>query len=385
MGISVAFPIITVGGTNGKGSTCAFLESMLRCAGYGVATYSSPHLLRYNERVRLHGKPVDDDALCAAFDKIETARGSTPLTFFEFGTLAAMQVFVDAGVNVAVMEVGLGGRLDAVNLFQPSCAVVTNIGIDHVDYLGPTRASIGFEKAGIFRPGAVAICADEDPPNTLTEHARHIGADLRSIGRDFGFEAHPGHWDYRSWRGQRKGLPWPALRGRVQLSNAATAMAALDALHAQLPVDMGAVRRGLVEVELAGRFQVVPGRPVVVLDVAHNPGAAQRLAENLGDQGKFASTIAVLGMLKDKDIEGVVRQLVPVIDRWFLADLSGPRAAPALRLAQALRSMGIERLSVHPCAAEAYAAAESVAQADDRIVVFGSFYTVADVLTLLRR
>ncbi len=350
-----------------------------------MATYSSPHLLRYNERVRLNGKPVEDVALCAAFARVEAARGSTPLTFFEFGTLAAMQMFAEAGVDVAVMEVGLGGRLDAVNLFEPSCAVVTNIGIDHVDYLGPTRDSIGFEKAGIFRSGTPAICADRDPPNTLVEHARNTGANLRSMGQDFGYQSHEGHWDYWSWRGHRKGLPWPALRGSVQLANAATAMAALDALHEQLPVDMGAVRRGLVEVELAARFQVLPGRPSVVLDVAHNPDAAQRLAENLVDQGKFASSIAVLGMLKDKDIEGVVRQLLPVIDRWFLADLSGPRAASAQRLAQALRSMGVEDIALYPCAAEAYAAAESVAQPDDRIVVSGSFYTVAEVLTLLGR
>ncbi|MFN0315967.1 MAG: bifunctional tetrahydrofolate synthase/dihydrofolate synthase [Burkholderiales bacterium] len=385
MGLAVPFPLITVGGTNGKGSTCAFLESMLRCAGYRVASYSSPHLLRYNERVRIQGRPVDDETLCAAFGKVEAVRGSVPLTFFEFGTLAAMQVFADAAVDVAVMEVGLGGRLDAVNLFEPSCAAVTHIGIDHVEYLGPTRESIGFEKAGIFRQGVAAICADDDPPATLTAHARATGADLKLIGRDFGCGAQAGHWDYWSWRGQRKGLPWPALRGRVQLTNAATAMAVLDALHERLPVDMGAVRRGLVDVELAGRFQVLPGQPVVVLDVAHNPGAAQRLVENLADHGKFASTLAVLGMLKDKDIEGVVAQLAPVVDRWFLADLSGPRAATAQRLAQALAGAGAERYSLHASPAEAFATAESVAQPGDRIVVSGSFYTVADVLALLGR
>ncbi|MSQ58224.1 MAG: bifunctional tetrahydrofolate synthase/dihydrofolate synthase [Betaproteobacteria bacterium] len=385
MGITVTFPILTVGGTNGKGSTCAFLESMLRCAGYAVASYSSPHLLRYNERVRVRGKAVDDETLCAALRKVEAARGSVPLTFFEFGTLAAMQVFVDAAVEVAVMEVGLGGRLDAVNLFQPSCAAVTQIGIDHVDYLGPTRESIGFEKAGIFRPGVVAICADDDPPASLTEHARAIAADLKLTGQDFGWRAQAGQWEYWSWRGQRKGLPWPALRGRIQLANAATAMAVLDALHERLPVDMGAVRRGLVEVELQGRFQVLPGQPVVVLDVAHNPSAARRLAENLADQGKFSSTMAVLGMLKDKDIEGVVAQLASVADRWFLADLSGPRAATAQRLARALESAGAQRHSSHASPAEAFATAESVAQAGDRIVVSGSFYTVAGVLALLGR
>ncbi len=385
LGLSIAFPIITVGGTNGKGSTCAFLECILRCAGYRVASYSSPHLLRYNERVRLDGMAVEDDALCAAFARVEAARGETPLTFFEFGTLAAMQMFVEAGVDVAVMEVGLGGRLDAVNLFEPSCAVVTNVGIDHIDYLGPTRASIGFEKAGIFRPRKAAICADRDPPARLLQHAHSIGADLRMIGSHFDCQAHPGHWDFLSASGHRKGLPWPALRGRMQLTNAATALAALDALRDRLPVDMGAVRRALVEVELAGRFQVLPGRPAVVLDVAHNPDAAHQLTENLAEHGKFAATFAVLGMLRDKDMKGVMQQLAAVTQRWFLADLSGPRAASAEQLQRVLTSIGDAARSSYASPAEAFEAARSIAQADDRIVVFGSFHTVAEVLEHLHR
>jgi len=380
------FPIITVGGTNGKGSTCAFLECMLRSASYRVGCYTSPHLLRYNERVRVHGEPISDEAMGAAFARVEAAREDSPLTFFEFGTLAAMDVFINQQVEVAVLEVGLGGRLDAVNLFEPSCAVVTNIGIDHVDYLGTTRESIAFEKAGIFRPHKPAVCADRDPPTRLLNHAKEIGADLKLIGTDFDHQAQNGQWDFRSWSVSRKGLPWPALRGRIQLTNAATALAALDLLRDQLPVDMGAVRRGLVEVELAGRFQVLPGRPVVVLDVAHNPHAAQRLAENLKDMGSFSSTIAVLGMLKDKDIEGVIRQMVPMIDRWFLADLSGPRAASAQRLSEALPATSDSAtLKLFSSPAEAFATAESIAQPDDRIVVFGSFYTVAEVLKLLGR
>lgn len=380
------FPIITVGGTNGKGSTCAFLECMLRCAGYQVASYTSPHLLRYNERVRLQGQPVEDARLCAAFEVVEAARGDTALTFFEFGTLAAMQVFVEAQVEVAVLEVGLGGRLDAVNLFDSDVAVVTSIGIDHVDYLGPTRESIGFEKAGIYRAGAPAICGDRDPPAPLLEQAQRIGARLQRIGIDYDIAVQERQWSYLGKEVQRKGLPWPALTGRIQLSNAATAMAALDTLRGRLPVDMGAVRRALVEVALPGRFQVLPGRPCVILDVSHNPDAARQLAGNLAEQEGFTNTFAVLGMLRDKDIEGVVRQLLPVVDRWFVASLTGPRAADAQRLRQVVMSIApASQVSPFDSPAEALVAACSIAEADDRIVVLGSFLTVADVLDYLQR
>ena len=383
LGLLVPFPLITVGGTNGKGSTCAFLECMLRCAGYRVASYSSPHLLRYNERLRVNGAIVSDALLCDAFARVDRARGDIPLTFFEFGTLAAMLVFIDAGVDVAVMEVGLGGRLDAVNLFTPHCAVVTNIGIDHIDYLGPTRESIGFEKAGIFRRDTPAVCADRDPPETLLARARELDLSLIRIGRDFDCVPHPTHWDYTSAAGDRKGLPWPALRGQIQLSNAATALAALDAMRPVLPVDMGAIRRGLVEVELPGRFQVMPGRPIVVLDVAHNPDAAHQLARNLSEQAGCASTLAVTGMLRDKDIKGVMQQMRAVVDRWFLADLTGPRAAQATQLASALMSLGDSAHACYTSPAEAFESARSIANADDRIVVFGSFLTVAEVLERL--
>lgn len=381
----VPFPVITVGGTNGKGSTCAYLECMLRCAGFRVACYTSPHLLRYNERVRLEGVAVSDERLCDAFACVEQARLDTPLTFFEFGTLAAMQVFIDADVDVAVMEVGLGGRLDAVNIFEPACSVVTNIGIDHVDYLGPTRESIGFEKAGIFRSDVPAVCADHHPPASLLARAQEIGARLTLIDRDFSYQAHPGHWDFLSDVGQRKGLPWPALRGRIQLSNAATAIAALGTLHARLPVDMGAIRRGLVEVELPGRFQAIPGRPAILLDVAHNPDAAHQLAENLREQGSYASTFAVLGMLRDKDIKRVMQQMDGVIERWFLCDLAGPRAASAAQLGAILMSLGDTPHAAYGSPAEAFESARSIANADDRIVVFGSFLTVAEVLDRLHR
>lgn len=385
-GARPAFPLITVGGTNGKGSTCAFLECMLRRAGYRTASYTSPHLLRYNERVRLDGRAVDDARLCAAFEQVERQRADTALTFFEFGTLAAMQVFVEAGVDVAVLEVGLGGRLDAVNLFDADVAVITSIGIDHIEYLGPTRESIGHEKAGIYRAGRPAVCGDRDPPATLLAHAARIGARLLRAGVDYDVEAHERHWDYLSAERSRRGLPWPALTGRIQLSNAATAITALDALRERVPVDTGALRRALVEVELPGRFQVLPGRPCVILDVSHNPDAARHLAGNLAEQGRFGATLAVLGMLRDKDIDGVVRHLLPVVQAWFVATLGGPRGADAGRLRQSILAAAPQaRVSAFDSPAEAFAAARAMAQPDDRIVALGSFLTVADILAHLQR
>ncbi|MFA6922156.1 MAG: folylpolyglutamate synthase/dihydrofolate synthase family protein, partial [Gallionella sp.] len=271
------FPVIVVGGTNGKGSVCAMMESILTAAGYRVGCYTSPHLLHYNERVRIDMQQACDEELCASFGKIEQVRGEIPLTYFEFGTLAAMQLFIDHNVEVAILEVGLGGRLDAVNVFDADCAIVTSVDIDHTDYLGDTIEAIAFEKAGIFRAGRVAIYADSVVPQAIEDHANKIGAVLWSIGREFGFTPHQGQWDYRSCVGARCSLPHPALRGAFQLNNASAVLAALDALRDLLPVSMDAVRRGLNEVQLAGRFQFMPGRPQLILDVAHNPHAARQL------------------------------------------------------------------------------------------------------------
>ncbi|HUJ00644.1 MAG TPA: folylpolyglutamate synthase/dihydrofolate synthase family protein, partial [Usitatibacter sp.] len=271
--------VITVGGTNGKGSTCAMLERILLEAGYRVGTYTSPHILRYNERVRLQGEDADDAALERSFERVEAARGATPLTYFEFGTLAALSVFAEARLDAMVLEVGLGGRLDAVNVVDADCAIVVSVDVDHVELLGGDRESIGFEKAGIFRAGRPAIFGDLHPPARLVEHARAIGADLQVLGRDFRVEAHPGQWDFVGRRGARHALPIPALRGRWQLNNAAAAIAALDELAARLPVSVGELKRGLANVRLPGRLQSLPGRPQVVLDVAHNPHAARALAD----------------------------------------------------------------------------------------------------------
>ncbi len=373
-------PVITVGGTNGKGSTCAMLERILLCAGYRVGLYTSPHLIDYNERVRLDGKPAGDEALCEAFARVEAARGDTPLTYFEFGTLAAWEIFSAAAVDAVILEVGLGGRLDAVNAFDADCAVVASIDLDHMEFLGGTREAIGFEKAGIFRAGRPAIVGDAQPPQSLLDHARDIGAELQVLGRDFGYLSEPGQWTFWSRRGRRGGLAHPALRGIIQLANASTAMAALETLAERLPVSMQDIRRGLAEVELPGRFQVLPGRPTVVLDVGHNPQAAGVLADNLGGMAFHPETWAVFGMLSDKDIAGVIERVKGRVDRWFAATLPGPRGMTAGALARILADQGICVEACFDSPADAYRAARKRAGENDRIIAFGSFLTVAGVL-----
>ena len=375
------FPIITVAGTNGKGWVCAMLESILHAAGYRVGCYTSPHLLHYNERVRTAKRQASDAELCASFEKIEQERADLPLTYFEFGTLAAMQCFIEHKVDVAILEVGLGGRLDAVNAFDSDCAVLTSIDIDHTDYLGETRELIAFEKAGIFRSGRVAICADAEVPQAVIDHAEKIGAQLWRIGGEFGFRPHQGQWDYFGKAGTRNALPYPALRGAFQMHNASGALAALDALKARLPVAMEAVRRGLVEVQLAGRFQFVPGKPTLILDVAHNPQAARSLAQNLASLPPCAQTWAIFAMLKDKDMAGVATALDPYIDRWLVAGIAAPRGATAEELAQLLRQRGMRgSILTFSDVAEAVRYTCKAAGENDRIAAFGSFYTVAEAM-----
>lgn len=392
-------PVIVVGGTNGKGSTCAYLESIVAHAGYRVGCYTSPHLLAYNERVRVNGHPVDDAALCAAFARVEAARqqaGDVALTYFEFGTLAAWEVFAAAGVEAAILEVGLGGRLDAVNAYDPDVSIVTTVALDHTDWLGPDRESISFEKAGIFRAGRPALCADPHPPQSLLDHAAAIGADLRLIGRDFGFErpaAETGEnrlqWRWWCRSGDKlikRALAYPGLRGPTQLYNAAVALAALEALADRLPVTMQAIRPGLIETELAGRFQVVPGKPAIVLDVGHNPQAIKVLADNLSGMGFFDRTYAVVGMLNDKDIVGALLPMKGKIDFWHVATLSGPRGASADALASVIANAGLGgEIVCHASPAAAMQAAKGAAAESDRILAFGSFYTVAGALETLRK
>ena len=376
--IKFSCPILTVGGTNGKGSTCAMLEAILSCAGYRTGLYTSPHLLRYNERVRIAGREADDAALCEAFGAVERARGAVPLTYFEFGTLAAFFLFSKENLDAVILEVGLGGRLDAVNVVDADCAVLTGIGIDHVEYLGATREDIGREKAGIFRPGRPAVVADPSPPKSVLEQSKRMDSRLLLLGRDFGYVNQGAQWSCRGPAGKRSGLAHPALRGVAQLRNASAAIAALDTLRYRLPIAMQDVRRALAEVALPGRFQVLPGRPQVVLDVAHNPEAAAVLAANLGESGFSPETIAVFGMLRDKDIAGVVRAVAPRVTRWHLATLPGPRGADARFLSSIFLDMQIPTPIVeHDTVAAALAAARNEAGEGDKIVVFGSFLTVA--------
>ena len=379
-------PLVVVGGTNGKGSTCAMLERILLKAGYRVGLYTSPHLLAYNERVRIDGMASGDAALCAGFERVEQARGDTPLTYFEYGTLAAWEVFAAQPLDCVILEVGLGGRLDATNVFDADCAIVTGVDLDHMDYLGPTREDIGYEKAGIFRAQRAAICGDPNPPQRLLDHAAAIGADLQLINRDFGAMRQEGQWQYWGRGGRRSGLAWPALRGPRQVDNAACVLAALDTLHERLPVAMADVRRGLLEVEIAGRFQVLPGRPTIVLDVAHNPQAAAVLADNLGGMAFHPATWAVFGIMRDKDIAGVVRAVRHRIDRWLAVTLDGPRAATAAEIAAVLAAEGVSApVQSFATPAEALAFAREMAGETDRIVAFGSFLTVADAMRSLGR
>jgi len=383
LGLSPSFPVITVGGTNGKGSTCAYLEAILTAAGYRTGLYTSPHLLRYNERVRVAGAEASDGELVASFEKVEAARGEVSLTYFEFGTLGAMLQFIAAEVDVAILEVGLGGRLDAVNVFEPDAAIVTGVDLDHMDYLGDSREQIGFEKAGIYRADRPAICADPQPPASLLEHAGRIGANLYRIDEAFHASWKNGSWGYRGQRWNFADLPLPAMPGTYQLRNAAAALAALEALQDRLPVSEAAIRQGLLAARVPGRFQRIGADPQTLLDVAHNPQAARALAAALKENPVAGRTLAVVGMLADKDAQGVVDALAASIDAWWVCSPDSPRALAADELADTVRRHAHDApVMVRPGPLEAYRAAQSEARDGDRILVFGSFYTVASVLAV---
>ena len=299
MALAFGCPVIMVAGTNGKGSTCAMLESILLRAGYKTGLYIKPHFLDFNERARVNGDLATDAALVASFNVVEAARGDTMLTYFEFTTLAIMHLLANAGMDVVILEVGLGGRLDAVNVIDADVSIVTSVDIDHTDYLGDNREQIGYEKAGIFRSGKPAICSDPVPPKSLIDYAEGIGADLWLMGRDFNYSGDKQQWNYGGRAQRRNSLAYPSLRGANQLLNASAVLAALEALKIELPVGAQEVRTGLVTVELPGRFQVLPGRPTVILDVAHNPHAASALNQNLGNMGYHPYTFAVFGSMHD--------------------------------------------------------------------------------------
>lgn len=391
-------PVITVAGTNGKGSTCAMLEAILLEAGYRTGVYTSPHLVQFEERCRVHGESVSASDLVANFADVEEARAKIDedkpeisLSYFEFSTLAILQLLAKAELDVVILEVGLGGRLDAVNIIDADCAVITSIDLDHTELLGNNREAIGFEKAGIMRAGRPVVVSDPMPPQSILDHAASLGADVWTFGRDFNFTGDKQQWAWAG-RGRRyAGMAYPALRGANQLVNASGVLAALDALREKIPVTAQAVRNGLAMVSLPGRFQIVPGEPVLVLDVAHNPHAVAALTENLDAMGFYPCTHAVLGAMADKDLVAMLTRIGPLVDKWYFCDLPLPRAATAQQLkaifetlkpiaGAAFAALPAERVSLYADPKQALDAAVAAANPADRIVVFGSFLTVGGVL-----
>ncbi len=374
-------PVIMVAGTNGKGSTCAYLEAILQAAGYRTGLYTSPHLLHYNERVRIDAKYCSDEAIVTGLAAVEGARAETSLTYFEHGTLGAAWQFAQAKIDVAILEVGLGGRLDAVNLFEPDVSIVTSVDLDHQDWLGADREAIGFEKAGIFRPFKPAVCADPYPPLSLRKHAGEVRAKLQMIGQDFGYRRGTDRWQYHGGEQALSGLPLPAMLGEYQLRNAAAALTGLLAVQGQLPVTEDAIRLGLSQAWVAARYQEIAERPRVILDVAHNPEAARALAGNLMERPVAGRSLAVFALLADKNLAAVVSPVEDLIDAWYVCGLDGPRTRPVDELARDLgRLVRNNSIECDPSPAEGYARARSAASEDDRILVFGSFHTVASVL-----
>ena len=385
--LSFDIPVITVAGTNGKGSTCAMLESIAVQAGYRVGLYSKPHLVHFEERCRINGAMVSAEALLPHFEAVEQARGDVSLTYFEFTLLVIARLLSQEPLDLVVLEVGMGGRLDAVNIFDTDCAVITSIDLDHTEYLGSTREAIGHEKAGIMRAGKPVVISDPVPPRSLFDHAAAVGAQPLCFGRDFNYTGDAQQW---SWAGRTKrfnALAYPALRGANQLLNACGVLAVFEAMRERLPITAQAVRTGLALVELPGRFQIVPGQPTLVLDVAHNPHAVAALAQNLDRMGFYPRTHAVFGAMRDKAIAPILRTLGPVVDAWHFTDLPTPRAATAVELRDLhagllINGPGPVAVACHPDPMQALSAAIEGADPADRIVVFGSFFTVGGVLKI---
>jgi dihydrofolate synthase/folylpolyglutamate synthase len=375
--------VLTVGGTNGKGSVCAYLDAMLGAAGYDVGLFTSPHLVTYNERMRTGGRDADDAAIVAAFTRIDAARGDISLTFFEWSTLAAFVLFAEVRVDVAVLEVGMGGRLDAVNLADADVAAVVSVGLDHCEWLGGTIEAIGVEKAGIFRPGRPAVFGSRAMPDSVARAAAACGARLRRFRRDFDFVERADGWDYIGVGSRRRELPLPGLAGSAQLANAVTALAVLEGAEPSVLVPDEAVRAGLTQVRLPGRFQVIVGEPEWILDVAHNPDAADALAASLRARPARGRTVAVCGILADKDIEGIVRPLAGCVERWIAVGLSGARTLPAAELARRMDAVTGRTAEVAVDVEDGLRVARALCAAGDRVLVFGTFLTVGPALASL--
>ncbi len=376
-------PVITVAGTNGKGSTCAMLEAVYRQSGYKTGMYTSPHLVYFQERCRLQGQAVASEELVKHFEKVEAARGDITLSYFEFTSLALFSCMAAASLDVVILEVGLGGRLDAVNVIDTDCAVITSIDLDHTELLGKDRDSIGIEKAGIMRPHKPVVISDPSPPESVLLHASSLNADVWQVTKDVQFNGDTQQWTWRARGRTYSGLAYPALRGANQMLNAAGVLAVMEALRQQLPVTAQAIRAGLSTVQWPGRFQILPGQPAIVLDVAHNPHAASALAHNLDAMGFYPRTHAVLGAMADKDIAGLLKRLIPLVECWYFCDLPTPRAATAVQLQAAWQSLSPPSTSqASQFAGPQQALSQAMAAVDpaDRILVFGSFFTVGGVL-----
>lgn len=386
--LQIAFdcPVITVAGTNGKGSTCAMLESIYRAAGCKTAMHTSPHMLRFNERACINGKEVEDGLLVEAFEEVERARDGLPLTYFEFTALAILRVFQKARPDVVILEIGLGGRLDAINALESTASIVTTVGIDHEAYLGNTRDAIGWEKAHIYRKGHPAVCADPNPPRKLVQYAQALGADLILRGKDFEIEELPEGLMRFQMQGQVWTLPVPALAGANQIDNAAGVLAIVASLLSKLPVSEEQIAEGLRSVRVTARFEKVQTDPDVILDVGHNPHAANVLAQNVRALKTRGKVIAVFGMLADKDMLDVVKIMSPVINEWFITGLPGPRGASVEELRRVMLEAGVTEANIHVCdgVADAFERAKREAAITDKILIFGSFVTVTAALPLVR-
>lgn len=375
--------IISVAGTNGKGSSVAFLDAILRAASWRVGCYTSPHLLRYNERILINGDEAADDDLCAAFERIEACRGETLLTYFEFGTLAALDLFSRRQLDVVILEVGLGGRLDAVNLLDADVALVTSVGIDHVAWLGDDRDAIGAEKAGILRAGSPAVYAEPDMPAGFLRAAEVVGARLYHLGADYSYTEAEGAWSWLSGEVCHDALPLPLLRGRYQLQNAAGVLMTLHLLRQQLPVSREAMRQGLLDAKLPGRFQVIDGDPLIILDVAHNREAAAALATTLETLRYPGKLRALFSIYADKPLHDVVAALDHAVDAWHLYPLDDPRGVGSEALYKGVRTAAHAEVAMHASLQDAWRAARQASDAGDVILIFGSFQVVGEALALL--
>ncbi|MGZ0079770.1 bifunctional tetrahydrofolate synthase/dihydrofolate synthase [Methylomonas sp. YC3] len=373
---------ITVAGTNGKGSCVAFLEAIYRAAGYRVGAYTSPHILRYNERIRIDGVPVEDALICDAFTRIDAARGETSLSYFEFGTLAALGIFAEADLDIQLLEVGLGGRLDAVNIIDPDAAIVTTIALDHVDWLGHTEEAIGREKAGIFRAGVAAIIGDAQAPRSVVEVAEQVGAIALQMDSEFSYQKQRDSWEWRSADKQIDRLPAPAFKGEHQYRNASAAIMAINTLQPQLAVSDDAIRQGLESARLSGRFQLIAGAPRILLDVGHNPQAVQTLINYLSEYFPEIRIHAVFAMMRDKDIAGVLNMMRDKVATWYLAPLANPRAATPDMLETIFQQQGLDNVrSGFTDFTEAFQAARQNTGQDDLLLIFGSFFLVSEYLS----